>query len=148
MYRFIRHLQRHILRRIPILIILVAVPACGDDPVTTPTEITAPVTITETFTGTVDRNGATTHPFVTHGGTITATIAMLSPDSAAIIGLSLGTWNGAACQTVIANDRATQGVTVVATASSTGNVCIRVYDATGSFTQPTSYEVLVVHPPS
>jgi hypothetical protein len=131
---------------VPALAVIAMAAACGDDPVTTPTELIVPTTVTETFTGMISRNGANTHPFVTRGGTVTATITELSPDDAAIIGLSLGTWNGATCQTVIANDRATQGVTVVGTASGTGNLCVRLYDATGEFTEPTSYEVQVVHP--
>src|SRR6185436_8860426 len=91
---------------------------CGDDDtITSPTEPTLPTTVTETFSGTVTRNGATSHPFVSRGGTVTATITTLSPDSAAVVGLTLGTWNGADCQSVISNDRATQGVTVLGTAS-------------------------------
>ena len=121
--------------------------ACGNDPVATPTgPTTAPVGATETFAGTMNRNGADTHPFTTRPGTVTATLTTLSPNSTAIVGLSLGTWNGVACQTVIANDRATQGIAVVGTASGAGNLCVRLYDAGGSLTEPASYEVLVVHP--
>jgi hypothetical protein len=124
-----------------------ATAACGgDDEPTTPTGPTAPTTATVTFTGTVNRNGAETNPFPTDGGTITVTINSLSPDSTAVVGLTLGTWNGAACQSVISNDRATQGTTVIGTATGSGNLCVRVFDATGELAGPTAYEVQVVHP--
>jgi hypothetical protein len=71
----------------------------------------------------------------------------LSPD-AAVIGLSLGTWNDSAatCQVTLANDKATQGTVVTGLASSLGNLCLRVYDAAGTLEQETTYEVEVVHP--
>ena len=124
-----------------------AAAACGgEDAPTTPTAPTAPTSVSVTFNGTVSRNGANTHPFTTDGGTVTATISVLSPDSAAIVGLVLGTWNGVSCQTVIANDRATQGTPVIGTASGSGDLCVRLYDATGELAGPTEYEVQVVHP--
>lgn len=140
MYRTFRH--------IPVLIFLGLLTACGsDNPTTTPTD-TVPLTVTETFSGTVTANGATTHPFATRGGTVTATLTTLSPDSASIVGLTLGTWNGQDCQSVISNDRATQGSVIIGTASTTGNLCVRLYDATGALPQPTDYEVQVVHTPT
>jgi hypothetical protein len=69
----------------------------------------------------------------------------VAPDSAIVMGLSLGTWNGAACQIVLANDNATQGTVVTALASSLGSFCVRVYDV-GRLVEPTSYELQVVHP--
>jgi hypothetical protein len=122
--------------------------ACGgeDQEPTTPTGPTLPATVTVVFSGTLTRNGAVTHPFTTDSGTVTVTINALRPDSAAILGLTLGTWNGEGCQTVIANDRATQGVSVIGTASGSGNLCVRVYDATGGLAAPTEYDVQVVHP--
>ena len=140
-------MHRSILR-VPCLLLVGMTAACGNDQTPTAPTATTPTTATETFEGTVNRNGANTHSFATRGGTVTATITTLSPDSAAVVGLSLGTWNGASCQTVIANDRATQGVTVVGTASGSGNLCVRLYDAAGDLAETASYAVLVVHPPS
>jgi len=134
---------------LPVLVLALAgvTAACGgDDAPTTPTAPTGPSNVTVTFMGTVNRNGANTHPFTTDGGTVTATISALSPDSTAIIGLILGTWNGSSCQTVIADDRATQTTSVIGTASGSGNLCVRLYDATGELAGPTTYEVQVVHP--
>ena len=135
-------------RMLPVLFLaLASVTACGDDdPPATPTGPTAPTTVTVTFTGTVNRNGANSHPFPTDSGTVTAIISTLSPDSVAIVGLTLGTWNGVACQTIIANDRATQGTSIIGTASGSGNLCVRVFDATGELAGATNYEVQVVHP--
>ena len=120
--------------------------ACsGDDTPTTPTEPTTPTTITETFTGTLERNFAFTHTFQSDAGTITVTLAALSPDSTATIGLSLGAWNGASCDLRVANDRATQGTIVIGQASVPGNLCVRVHDASG-LSQATAYEARVTHP--
>ncbi len=104
----------------------------------------APVPVTEAFTGTLTPNGATTHPFsVQAGGTITATLTTVDPD--AIVGLSLGTWNGLGCSITIAIDRAVKGTVATGTASTVGNLCVRVYDI-GEVTAPTAYEVSVFHP--
>jgi hypothetical protein len=140
--------MRPLKRAVLLLVLMSVVPGCGgEDPEPiTPTGPITPATVTITFSGTVSRNGANTHPFTTDAGAVTATISTLSPDAAAIVGLTLGTWNGITCQTVIANDRATQASIVVGSASGSGNLCIRVYDATGELAEPTTYEVQVVHP--
>ena len=131
-----------------VLVVLVGMTAAacgGSDEPSTPTGPTAPVTNTVVFTGSLNRQGANTHPFTTDGGAVTATLTSVTPDSSAVLGLSLGTWNGQSCQTVIANDRATQGMTIVGAATGSGNLCVRLYDI-GNLTRETSYEVSVVHP--
>jgi len=122
--------------------------ACGDDLTTTiPTDPTTSLpTTTIVFSGTIDRNGAVTHPFAARSGSVTVTLSALNPDNTLTIGLSMGTWNGESCQTVIARDSTVVGNSIVGTASSSGNFCIRVYDAAGTLTEPTSYDVRVVHP--
>ena len=120
--------------------------ACGSDSATptTPTA-TAPAETTETFDGTVTINGAATHPFaVQRPGTVTVRFAVIEPDSTAVLSLSLGTWNGAACQWVIAVDAATQGTTVTGTASTAGSFCARILDV-GKLTAPASYQIVVTH---
>jgi hypothetical protein len=121
--------------------------ACGGDDTTTTTPTTpSTVSVTETFGGTLNRNGAVTHTFAAQSsGTVTASLTTVTPDAALVVGLSLGTWNGAICQVVLANDSATQGSVITGTASSTGNLCVRVYDV-GNVVTPVSYEVQVVHP--
>jgi hypothetical protein len=130
---------------VPALLALSA--ACGNDLTTTPTDTTPPPTTTTLFSGTLQRNGAVTHPFATaRSGSVTVTLSTLNPDNTLTIGLSLGTWNGESCQTVIARDSTVVGNSIVGTASSSGNFCIRVYDAAGTLTEPTSYDLQVVHP--
>ena len=128
-----------------ILLCAVAVPACGGDDdldITDPTPID-PVIVE--FSGTLTVNGAQIHPFATDGGTVVATLISLAPDPLINIGLSLGTWNGAACQIIIANTTAIQGTNVIGTASITGNLCVYIQDV-GNLTEPASYVVRVVHP--
>jgi len=132
------------MRVLVLLSMLVGAVACGDDTPTAPTDPAPRPTITETFTGTLTVNGARTHSFATGSGQITATLTTLSPDSAAVISLSLGTWNGTACQIVIANDNATQAAVVVGNAGTTGNFCARVLDV-GLLGAPTDYTLTVVH---
>lgn len=122
--------------------------ACGGDNTPAPALPSPgpPPTITETFAGEINRNGAVTHPFLAEAsGDVTATLNSLAPEEVTSIGLSLGTWNGSACQTVIANDSAVQGAVIVGRASVAGNLCLRIYD-TGNIPTLASYEVTVVHP--
>jgi hypothetical protein len=90
-------------------------------------------------------NGAATHPFaVGEAGPATAALTSLAPNEEAVIGLSLGTWNGTTCQIVLANDSAKQNASVVGDARNAGNFCLRVYDV-GKLTAPTDYSVTVTH---
>jgi hypothetical protein len=126
---------------------LLSTTACGDDAdtPTTPTAPTTPTTITETFSGSINRNGAATHTFLAQAsGTVTVTLTTLSAGTDAI-GLSLGTWNGTSCQLVIANTNAVQGVIIPGIASSAGNLCVLVHDV-GKIAAAASYEITVVHP--
>jgi hypothetical protein len=125
---------------------LLSTTACGDDDAQTPTSPTPtpPATITETFSGSINRNGAATHTFLAQAsGAVTVTLTTLGGSEA--IGLSLGTWNGTACQLVIANTGAAQGAVVLGVASSAGNLCVFVQDV-GKIATAASYEITVVHP--
>ena len=129
------------------IIVILTAPACSDNnnTTTTPTPTTPPPT-TDTFSGTLSRNGAFTHQFVVvAAGSITATLTTVAPDSTTAIGFSLGTWNGSACQIVLANDKAAQGASILGTASGAGNYCARVYDV-GNVVGTVSYEIQIVHP--
>ena len=139
------------MRRVTIactLVLPLLAAGCGNNAQTptTPTETVTPVT--DTFTGTLTRNGATSHPFPVvsaAGGDVTASLKALSPDGAAVVGMSLGTWNGTACQAVLSNDRATVASALLGRATSAGTLCVRIYDV-GTLTEPQDYEVEVVHP--
>ncbi len=75
----------------------VSVSACSNSTTNIPTQPSQPNYVTDSFDGSINRNGAATHPFsVSSAGVITATIQTVS-DSSKRIGLSLGTWNGTAC---------------------------------------------------
>lgn len=126
---------------------LLSTTSCGDDAEspTAPSQ-TAPPTVSDTFSGSINRNGAATHTFLAQAaGTVTVTLTTLSPAGTEAIGLSLGTWNGTACQLVIANTAAAQGAVVIGVASSAGNLCIFVQDV-GKVAVAASYEITVVHP--
>jgi hypothetical protein len=131
------------------LLLPLLVAGCGNDDADTPTSPTNPVaTVTDTFTGTLVRNGGTSHPFPISsaaGGDVTATLKSITPNAESLVGMSLGTWNGTACQAVIANDRATVSSSIIGRATTTGQLCLRIYDV-GTITDPQDYEVEVVHP--
>ena len=133
---------------VPAVILAIALGhvACSEDiNPAVPSEPSNPVT--ETFTGTLTLNGADTHPFsVSRSGQVQVRIARLEPDATVTIGLSLGTWNGAACQTIISNDAATVSTVVIGVVDREGRLCARAYDAAGTLPQTTDYELTVVRP--
>jgi hypothetical protein len=133
------------LRCVVVLVAAATAAACSDDPFDdTPTAPT-PTEISRTFDGVVTINGAVTHAFdVQRPGTVTVRFEALEPDAAAVLGLSLGTWNGTVCDIKLAADNATQGTTVIGTASTTGNFCARIYDV-GKLTAPSGYLIVVTH---
>lgn len=142
--------MRRLVPAILLLALTTGVAGCNnnDTAVTTPTTTTTPATapVTETFTGKLNTNGASTFPFTaTAAGAVTVTLTTLSPDATLAIGLSLGTWTGSACQVVIANDAAVQGAAVPGTVTSAASLCARVYD-TGKVVTSVDFTLSVVHP--
>jgi hypothetical protein len=114
----------------------------------TPTTPTTPVATTETFNGTLDKNGAVPHTFQTlASGAVQVTLSSVTPDSTIAVGMSLGTWNASSnlCQAVLSNDRAIQGTVIVGAVSGPGMLCVRMYDI-GTLTQSETYVVDVSHP--
>lgn len=133
-------------RLIPAFIFIlacVAAPGCGDD-APTAAPIDPPVEVTETFTGTVTILGASMHIFTTERpGEAQVQIESLSPDSAAVVSLIFGTWNGNNCQVVLIKDDATTNSSLLGNAS-VGSFCVRVSDI-GNLTEPTTYTIKVTH---
>ncbi len=127
------------------LAVALSAAACSNNtPVVAPTP--TPVSVTDTFNGTLTRNGATTHPFnVSSQGFVYATLTAVT-DSAVPVGLSLGIWNTttSVCSTVLSNDAALQGTTLAGSATNIGQLCVRVYDA-GTVVNPLDYQLTVVH---
>lgn len=122
-----------------------AAAACGDDEIDLPTTPTVP-TVTENYTGSVNRNGAATHSFFTTvAGEVTATLTNLTPDGLTI-GMLLGTWNGSICAVQLPNDKAVKTTVIIGSASTAASLCVRIYDV-GNITdaEPAAYEITVVH---
>ena len=130
------------------LVLTAALAGCSEDAPTAPSAPT-PVVVTESFFDTLNPNGGRTHQFVAErAGTVQAKLLSLAPDNTITIGLSLGTWNGNACQIIIANDNASlaspAAAQVTGSATGTGAFCVRVYDV-GKLTQNTEYSISVDH---
>jgi hypothetical protein len=132
---------------------LLGATACSDNTLSqlAAASTTTGATSTDTFTGTLSQNGAFTHIFtVTTLGAVTVTITSLSPNTAQIVGLSLGVWNGTACSTSpatggSATDVATTGSTITLNTTAAGNLCARLYDV-GFVTTPVLYTMQITHP--
>ena len=119
--------------------------ACGDDDIPTAPSGPDPVAVSETFNDVLNPNGGRTHTFVAErAGSVTATLNAIEADPVPVIGMCLGTFNGLACQVILANDNAQVGQTITGTATSSGVFCVRIYD-TGRLTQNVNYTVTVTH---
>lgn len=135
-----------LVKRLCCLALPLAAAACGDDPVDLPTQ-PDPITYTENYTGTVNRNGAASHSFFTTlPGEVTATLTNLTPDGLTI-GFLLGTFNATGvCAVQLSNDRAVKSTIIFGSASTAASLCVRIYDV-GNITdaEPAAYEITVVH---
>ena len=128
-----------------LFVVALATGACSNNPVLPTNPITG-VPVTDSFSGTLSKNGAFTHAFsIASLGSITAAIVGLAPNSAQIVGLQLGVWNGTSCTASSSTDVATTGSSITLTASSAGVVCVRLYDV-GFIDDPVLYQLQVVHP--
>jgi len=152
--------MRRLFWRTLLLIAVAAVASACDNNnnLSTPTGPTTPPTVIgETFSGTLLKNAAYTHPFsVTDSGDVSVfllkSVDPANPDNNAIpIGVSLGTWNGVSCAVVIASDNIVPANTdnpsqgqLVGRATAAGNLCVRVYDV-GFVPGATNYELLIDH---
>jgi hypothetical protein len=134
-------------RGLAALAVLGATIACDDAGPTTPTDTTPVATpFTETFSGTLPKNGALTFPFNAEAaGTATATLAAVGPDNTVPLGFAMGTWNGVTCHTVLANDNALEFAQVVGSVGSSGSLCLRIYDI-GRVATSATFTLTVVHP--
>ena len=152
-------MQRLFWRALLVVAVVGTAAACDDNNnFSTPTGPTTPPTVlTETFSGTLVKNAAFTHPFtVNDAGDVSVFLLQSAdpahPDNNAIpIGVSLGTWNGVSCAVVIASDsimpvntdNPSQG-RLTGRATAAGNLCVRVYDV-GFVPGSATYELLIDH---
>ena len=126
--------------------LLIAVAAAGCDDSITTTPVTPSQQVTETFTGQVSQNGASTHNFAVSGaGAITATLKAIGSDNTLVVSFALGTWTGSACSIVLANDAATGGAVLTGTMTGVGTLCARVGDVGNIGTTPAAYTIEVTH---
>ena len=136
--------MRHLVTSL-LLLTAAAFAGCSgsDDPPETPTQ-PSPVQIITSFTGNLNVNGARTHDFtVDRAGTVTAQVKALSQEGATI-GVSLGTFNGAACAILLSNTAAVLNTMVTGTAQSTGRFCVWLNDV-GKLTAGVDYTIEVTH---
>ncbi|MGE3955317.1 MAG: hypothetical protein AB7H96_01260 [Vicinamibacterales bacterium] len=129
-----------------LLVVALGAAGCSNNTPTTPTPTPTPTQVSDTFNGTLTRNGAASYAFnVSAAGAVFATLASVA-DSTVPVGMSLGIWNTttSACTVVLANDNAIQGTTITGSASGIGQLCVRVYDV-GKVADPLDYQVTVVH---
>lgn len=139
------------LRRLALIpavaLVAVAISACDSGDTDTPTTPTDPTpTVTETFAGSINANGAATFTFPTSAaGQVTATLRTITPVSTIQLSLSLGTWNGINCQVILTNDRASEGGSIIGNVSGSGTLCVRISDI-GQVSSQAGFEVVVIHP--
>ena len=119
--------------------------ACDNGP--SPTVPSAPVLVTEVFTGTVTLNGGVNHGFnVSTAGRTTATITAVDP-SGSFVGFQLGTWSGIVCTAILSNDAGTTASVLEAGTQSSASLCVRMHDPNGALVDKTvKYTVTVTHP--
>ena len=127
--------------------VLCATACSNNNPFTAPTDTSTPATeVTENFDGQLTVNGAVTHPFaVQRVGGVTVRLLAVDPTDVTI-GLSMGTWNATlnVCQTILSNDGALGGASLVGNAATTGAFCVRVYDV-GKLSRSILYTLSVTH---
>lgn len=131
----------------PVLMLALAAAACEDDS-QPPTVPTPPNPVTETFSGSITREGASIQNFtVSAAGTITATLKTIGADNTLVVGFDLGNWTGTACSIVLAKADATGGTVLNGTMSASGTLCFRVYDVGNvPANAQAAYSVEITHP--
>lgn len=136
-------------RIILLLAVIVAAGACDNGD--TPTDPSDPPTVTETFTGTLSRNGAQLHTFTAAArGTVRATLTSVTPTGSPVLGLSLGTWDATfeVCTVVLTNNAAIASSVLQGNIVGTTSLCVRIFDSTGNIPAgaPVSYTITVEKP--
>jgi hypothetical protein len=129
-----------------LLVALVASGACDNGDIPT---IPDPPLVTETFTGTITRNGSQIHSFIaTTRGAVTATITAVDPTDSPAVGFSMGTWDGTICTAVMTNNVATTTSALSGNVVGITSLCIRLFDPFGLVPEdkPVNYTVTVTRP--
>lgn len=143
-------MQKFLVRGLLVSFLAAATWSCGNSTSSLTGSTTTPTTplTTETFNGTLTTNGAVTFHFAAGGaGSVSAQLTTFTPSDLTITAsLVLGTWNGTTCQTILSNDAALQGSSVLGNVSAASNLCVRIADANGTIPGPTPFVISVSHP--
>jgi hypothetical protein len=133
-------------RWLAILLLAGMAAGCDDEPPTTPTPPTVPVT--ETFTGQIAKNGAVSHNFSTAtSGAVTAKlVALEAADDTVVVNFALGTWASDACNLTLANPAAAGGAVLTGTITGAGTFCALITDGGKIGPTPIAYTIEVTHP--
>lgn len=136
--------------RISVLLVALLVSGACDNG-DSPTDPTDPPTVTETFNGTLSRNGSQIHTFTaTTQGRVTATVTSVTPAGSPAFGFSLGTWDpqNEVCTAVLTNNAATASSVLTGTVVGISSLCVRLFDANAAIPAdtPISYTVTVERP--
>src|SRR5688572_29879108 len=130
-----------------LILLILGAAACEDSVPTDPSDPDPLPTVTDTYSGTLNRNGAATFNFTVQGaGFVTLTLSKVLPDNTIKVGLSIGTWNGSFCQIVLSNDNASETTSVIGQAGGFGSLCVRIFDVGKIGDDPIEFELSVVHP--
>lgn len=129
-------------------VVLLASAGCAGSPLSPSQleELAALTTITDTFSGAVAAGATVVHSFSGKaGGNVSLTLTAVAPDSAAVLGLGFGTWNGSACAVQVSTTLARLNEVYQASVAAAGNYCVAVSDV-GTSPPGTTYTVQVAHP--
>ena len=130
-----------------LLVVLLSGLACGDTPAEpTSSEPETPTAVTETFSSTVLKGGATSRSFVTtESGMITIVLTSLSQDTA-FAGLALGLRDEltGVCTRTYAIVTQLYAARALSATADKGRYCVVVYDV-GDFTDAVTFTVSVTH---
>ena len=111
------------------------------------TSPTTPEAPTEAFSGTLVLQGSSFFTFtVSQAGTISVTLATLTPSPTAGVGLGVGTPSGTTgCTLTSSTPNASAGSAAQITITGTpGTYCVKVYD-TGNLTTTASFTINITH---
>jgi hypothetical protein len=139
-------MRSFIVRFVLVLPLLLAIAAC-EGTINQIPNTPDPIAVTETFSGTLNINGASTHfVFLGATGAVTATLTSLGESAPSKVGFSLGTLSTTGtCTTVLYNDNAVVTTSLTGTVSTLqGSLCARIYDV-GALTETIPYTFTVTH---
>ncbi len=130
-----------------VLIAATAGAACNQSPATpSPSPTPTPQTAV-TFASRLAVGGFAWRSFtVDNTGTVTVRLALLNPETAAAVGLGIGTFDGTTCTVTNSvqtapNDTDPQ----ISTTLASGNFCVRIWDI-GQLTKTNDFQVAVILP--